>query len=860
MIGDDGAGWEVPDGFPAKGHRYYFIAAWRLYKFFVMFASRKAAEMTVEGVDFPMTAPDSLAVMYALTGNSRYAHKALVILNRLAQLYPTFDGVINIGVSSRMPYISWITAGEEEIVETCVSAYDLVFEHLARDEELVEFFRREGHEDMDNDGKVTHEDLRRNIAINLFGYMLEWIHRERRSSLNDWTLWEASHMALIGRLLENPRIVYEALEGQKGYRELMTRLLYNDGRFYYNSLYYNNHAPEWLAAIGFVLEGYCDGKRFKQPIHLFRDSSIPLERLVEFSSGVVCSGRIPGIGDQAVPRKRVTPEDAVKLFINQTRLIPHYPWLAERIGNPDLFIKELKSFSPLWQVKGSIGCAVPRPPQDAIWLTLAIPEIERLVKSASGQDMGSRLFTDTGLGILCTNHSGIRKLHAILNYGIGGCDHGHRDQLALNIIAFGRELTLNKGYPFTWSGSNKVPHWLFNTIAQNTVRIDGQCQHAPGTEVPVRDHAGKLHAYFDEDIAALVDGSCEPVYPNSAIHYRRSVFLIKDPDNPFIVDVFDVEGGTVRDYQFHAQADANGKQFEIRLGDGKTPKPVREIPAFVDSRFMYDIKTTQTRADLTARWWIGDEEDTGLAMTMMQGAKERTVIIAKGQAEGSDKSLPCDPHLVVRETGKGNSQFISVFFPYQGMVPNCQAERMKLMGVDGGSAAVGARITVGSRTYVVFHDLEGVKVHQFSYNGQCYNFQGIGGVILEEKGKMKTLVLSCGRIIGKGEAIFQTESAPEGAVVAINEEERSVEVAGFHLKRNGLKPWLLQWRKRPWSYWVANVEKIKRGMKLYLDTFSFKDRGKDFLIKIHDQVRCMQTTVITQDASGKWMLNGKRRK
>ena len=697
--------------------------------------------------------------------------------------------------------------------------------------------------DPNHDGKITHEDIRRNIAINLFGYMYEWLIRSRfHSGDSDWIVGHAGQMARIGRTLENPDIVYEALEGENGFRDLMHKLCYNDGRFFYNSLSYHFGKPSYFGRVLFAVDGYCDGKRFKKPVDLFHDKTIIFDRMVDYAYGIICNGRIPGIGDQVISREKIdhfTEKSSIEhdgLFFphlgrkscihSLATLIPHYPYLAEGIENKDKFMKEL-----IDGVLNSQPRAVPE-------LILQIPEIEKIVKEASFQPQPSRLFTDTGLALLRTNHRGIDQVHAMLNYGIGGTAHSHYDQLALNIIAYGYELTINKGYPFTWRPSAKVSEWLFNTQAQNTVRINGKNQTAYSTTVPIEEYAGKLHAYTDNELVAIVDGSNKAVYPDIANLYRRTIFLIKDPEHPFVVDIFNAAGGNIRDYQFHAQSDIEGKNFEIKFINSEHKaefKQVNKHPQYIDSRFMYDIKETNTKNSFTAHWWIGDKDNTGLVLHMFEGKTARTIITGKGQGEGSDKSIPCDPHLIVRETGKKNSQFVSVIFPYHGSIPEYSIEKLKSINHKNDDKIAALCITVGKNTYLVFYDLEGKKEYRFKHGKHNYTFSGTCGVILERDGKLEAVSLSQGRLLGRDNTVIKSGLIKEGKVVSIDEEQKSIIAAGVDFPSK--LPCLLKWSNKPWTYRVIKAEKSGDKIKMYLDTFSLKNRDEiNFLIQKGDMV------------------------
>lgn len=821
VVTDDGSGWRVPAGFPGEGQTCYFVAAWRTFQLNLLVATDAARARAMKGAMLPQDALTSLATAYAVTGRRHYAHKALVILNRLAQLCPTYGGCVDHAGGS---YINVITGGEEETIENVAYAYDLVFEQLAHDAELVDFFRRKGHEDFDGDGEVTAEDLRQNIAIQLFGYLYELTVRIRFSGANDWLIKYASLAALIGRALENPEMVKEALDGDCGLKQLMRKLYYNDGRFQYHSLTYAHHHPHCFVPLLRHVQGYCDGEVFRTPIDLTDEPSLICGRNIDYAYDLLCAGRVPGIGDGVVPREPVGPESQCSLA--HAELVPHFPRLAQLIPDRADFVGRLVDELPGLQ------------PREAIHRILLVSRLQESPQTSPQRREGSHLFTESGLAILRSPHGGHRQLHALLDYGPAGSTHWHHDLLSLNLIAFGHELTINKGYPYSHALNEKVEGWTKNTAAQNTVRVDGQNQPCYAVQLPLEETAGELHAYADNELFALADGSSERGYAPVVSHYRRAVFLIKNPQFPFVIDLFRVAGGEIRDYQFHAQADEEGQNFELRLADGAAPAPVCELPPDIDARFLYDLSEARTSGALRAQWRLGDEKGTGLILHMLPGAHSRHVIIGKGQAEGDDHPVPCDPHLIVREHGERPSLFLSVIVPYQGTEPQFCVRALE--SVDGPLSATATAMAVSfpDRTYVIFHDRDPKRENRFSDGQSLYRLRGAAGLLVEEGGSVRQASLVQGTIVGKNDVTFRGEMPKRGSIVAVHEDERRVVASSLDLPDRF--PCLLKWRDRPWVYSVTHAERFDGHIALYLDTFSFRDRDGTPLLHEGEIVYYMQ--------------------
>ncbi|MCX7704883.1 MAG: heparinase II/III-family protein [bacterium] len=829
-ITDDGSGWMIPEGLPNTGHKCYFVAAWRNYFLFCMLGSSRAIMLSWDDSKKIVGGLSALATVYAITGNKKYAHKALLILARVSQLHPVYDGVMDIGDVQKMPHIGWTTGGAEEIVENCIYAYDMVFDHLKQDKTLIDFLKKKAYPDFDGDGILTHFDIQKCIAVNLFGYMYEWLLRVRKESVqDDWTVWHCAHRILIGRLLENPDIIYEAIEGKSGFKKMMIERHLNDGRFIYNSLNYHFHKPVAHGKVLFAAHGYHDGIFFKKPLNLFHDENIPYESSVRYAEGIMCAGRIPGIGDAYPPRFKVGPDND-SLLIQIAWLLPIYNFLVKKIRNKKLFIEKFKK-----SLKVSFT-------KDILWIFTSVQNIrDILLKTSDYVPQRTCLFTDSGLAILRTDNDGFNQIHVLLNYGVDGTGHSHHDQLALNIIAYGYELTINKGYPYTWTLNTKVPAWIQNSASKNIVRIDGNNQTAYSLiDIPVEKCAGSLLAFVDNELVAMAEGRNEKSYPDIADLYRRSVILVKDPQNPFIVDIFNVKGGRIRDYQFHAQSDIEGKNFEIHLEDAtlqKTQEPIE----YIDRRFIYDISTATTYKDIIARWWIGDENNTGLLLHMLSSDGKRMVITGRGQAEGDDRPVPCDVHLAVREIGEKPSKFVSLIFPYQEKIPEYKVETLKKVPSKGQDSAIAISVTTGKNRYIIFHDIEGRKIHRFRKNGITYFFKGLFCIMLEQDGFLMQSCIASGTLCGRDKEIFKLKKPQILKVYSVDMETKSIFVKVLDSE---IKPGcIIKWLNKPWAYKVKKVEPKDRMMKLYLDTFSLLDKGRYKMVNKGDKIIVLQSAL-----------------
>jgi len=138
----------------------------------------------------------------------------------------------------------------------------------------------------------------------------------------------------------------------------------------------------------------------------------------------------------------------------------------------------------------------------------------------------------------------------------GGYGHQHADRLSLILWARGRELLSDLGYTHT-----RYRPWTLATVAHNTVVIDEQNQEMRGADGSLR--------FFDvgHKRVQVVSADGERAYPELAKRYRRTLVAV---DGRYLVDWFEVEGGSIHDYFLHGDAD--------RAGDVTLPGPSQAVP------------------------------------------------------------------------------------------------------------------------------------------------------------------------------------------------------------------------------------------------------------------------------------------
>jgi hypothetical protein len=103
----------------------------------------------------------------------------------------------------------------------------------------------------------------------------------------------------------------------------------------------------------------------------------------------------------------------------------------------------------------------------------------------------------------------------------GGVSHGHADQNAYVIEAFGRGLAIATGY-YPWYGSPHHSQWTRSTKAVNSVLVDGQGQVQRN-----RQATGELTAFQSVDGYDYAEGEAAPAYLGRMERFRRHVVHVR---------------------------------------------------------------------------------------------------------------------------------------------------------------------------------------------------------------------------------------------------------------------------------------------------------------------------------------------
>lgn len=635
------------EGYVENGMRWRFIGA------YLIFGQWKQA--IVGGIR-------NLSAAYVATGDIACAHKAAVLLDRVADLYPAFDfgkeGVMYEG-PPRAGYVStWHDACVE--VRDLALAYDAVFDGIAGDRQLVDFLAAKSVRHGLGNPKSSIAEIRRNIEERILRETLE--HRAKIESnypSTDETIaiiqtvlgWPANRdevTAMLDAIIDKSTAV-DGLTGEKGMAG------------------YSVIGPHGVAELL--------GLYARANPHFVRDAVRRHPRLHDmyrFHLDTLCLDQYyPRTGDTGSFAERTSGYVGVH-FTKNPGINPSsftFLWdMYEATGNVD-FVRLL------YRANGGRVDGLPFDlfaPAPAGFQT-GVAEV--IGEHGADIEVRSVNKTDWCLAILRSG-KGAHARAAWLDYDSGE-RHGHADAMTIGLFAKGLDLLPDFGYPPVQYGGWSAPRavWYTRTAAHNTVTVDG---------ANTRAGKGKTTLWFDGTKFKAVRASGPHLV--GAQQYERTLVLadISETDS-YLVDVFRVIGGTEHTRFLHGH-------FGRLSAHGLPLAPEKETR--FGELMRSSVQDTNTSAPWSADWVVEDKlkylhpsaqlrlRHTELTRGAVVESAETWVSVGGfgGTAEAWIPSI-----LVTRRAQKPplSSAFVAVLEPFEGKSNIDSIRRVSVTDADG---------------------------------------------------------------------------------------------------------------------------------------------------------------------------------
>lgn len=271
------------------------------------------------------------------------------------------------------------------------------------------------------------------------------------------------------------------------------------------------------------------------------------------------------------------------------------------------------------------------------------------------------------------------ELQAHLHFS-GASGHSHADNLSLLLYSHAEELLPDLGY--TWTSWR---FWTAGTPSHNTVSIDHQ-------EIKPDRRTGvvTLLSLCPGDVQVIE--ASQPWSFDNAREYRRRLMLVPvDADRSYVVDVFNVEGGSAHDYFLHGHAERPQEaaasvtlrsEADTLLGPGVTFRlPHNHADRgetangwSVGYAMIRDIRAGDGSAPFHVDWRFADQSAPSLRTHVLGGPQQRVALgrspqvrPAGEQFKESEEKLNdfWRPTLVLRRAGAAPlaSRFIVIHEP-----------------------------------------------------------------------------------------------------------------------------------------------------------------------------------------------------
>ena len=466
-------------------------------------------------------AADDLATAYTLTNDARYAHKAAVILDRMADLYPEMDynPHYRLGMEAstggsgkgRVQGCIWETFTAQKLS----SAYDLVYDAMLGDAELVAFSQT-----MAAQYGTGEKSSATAIAEHIERHML----REFVIGLKDGRLagnagMDQHAMALAAIALDHPTETEEYLDWlfEPGGGEIpliMQQRLCREGFSDESGVGYASIPAQSFQEVAERLRRYAAYDKHD----LYRDYPKFRNCYTMCSTTRVLDTHTPNWGDSGKCMAMGTTGMTMPL---QMMLRGYRVYGTMEVAREVWFANGKK----LDGIAGDIYDAEPG-------------ELLERLKADLSEEPGPFVSQNAGgygqAVLQAPNRKHPRGI--AMYYGRTG-GHGHEDRLAIDLGSNNVLMTPDMGYPLYTGHWPKRVGWTSHAISHNTCMVNDKGQDRGS-------FSGKTKLFADAGPVRVADVDGGTVYPDVSTYRRCLVMVDVDEVNSYLLDLFWVRGGT----------------------------------------------------------------------------------------------------------------------------------------------------------------------------------------------------------------------------------------------------------------------------------------------------------------------------
>ncbi|MCC6445644.1 MAG: heparinase II/III family protein, partial [Armatimonadetes bacterium] len=634
----------------------------------------------------------NLSRAFVLTGDDRYARKALVILDRTAEFYPRMDHnkqsryaqEFDPSYTGKILNAIWESLIVRDFAESYANIRSLPGLAGSPQAKKIE----------DSLLRVAMNGVFQGTVLGNYG-----MHQNALSAIAAALQDEAASRRVIDFLLNFTGGPYES----EGTTFALENYIFRDGMAVESSPGYCMLWPSELQEVA----------RLMKPLGVSLFTEPKMQVMFQAPSRMIVGGNTPTIGDTGSLFPGVT-DFTTSQYRVALREMPH-----------PLFARKLLD-------RGFYGEKCFQSYDDLFWPPLQEADLKRLAKGAPAYSETDNM-GGYGLAML---RSPLNGPAASLYYGWADTSHGHFDRLFLEVYGWGKRLIPDLGYPQFATDNKGRTAWESSTLSHATVLVDEQRQQNAAK--------GSVHFLTSSPLLSAVELSAEDVYPQTSL-YRRTTVLIPG-DAPYLVDIFRVWGGHSHDYSIHgfnAPFSVEGLElspvrtkgtlagesvpYSFLYDDPDLEKPDRTRP-FYSYRgsgysYLYNIQRGRSEKPWSAVW---KDSEAGIRMTFLPG-QEAVIADGKPPAPNGVESLK---YVLLRAKGSDlKTTFAAVLEPFRD-APKLAAVESLLPASDDTGAVVLRLVHPGGVDYVFSNlDSQSRRFKNIRFSGR------FGWLRLDQNGK-----------------------------------------------------------------------------------------------------------------------------
>ena len=679
---------------------------------------------------------DALADAYLITGNADYATKAGILLDRVADLYPSMDFNAQAFVYEKKTgargYVSnWHSCCPE--TERLVMIWDKIRPALATDERLVEFLSKKAEQHKLENPKKTFADIRRNIVD---GLLIDPLNNKPKVDSN----FPMTHMLYIKinkvmgtseSLAKGDEIIadmltegiaFDGLSGEKGLAGY-SRIWPNGLARFFGEFLRND--PDFLTA---KIAEFPD---LKKTWRFFIDTHFAGKYYPYVADGGSYGSQRPAYGGMTFAKPSgggaavFTPSNYTLLWrMYRATGDPAYAQVMAR-GNKD---------------------AVDGLPYD-VFLSAEETEAirkgvaEAIEKHGAEPERHDVNYEKWRLAMVRSGAKDNRR-GLWMHYGPKG-RHCHSDGLNLGLFACGLDLMPECGYPAVQFGGwrSDKGRWYKETAAHNTVVVD---------QAQMTGNLGDATLWASGERLRAFGAACPGAYGGL---YERNCALIDTPDGGFYVfDVFRVRGG--KEHLKFTQS-----HFGEMTIHGATPKAADAFgPKQWQLRhFAFDAKPA---SPWSAEWAV--EDHYGYRPPDAPPVRFRQTDLTRGAEAGrceiwftlgygNNKEF-WQPRAVVRRSAESDglgSAFVGVLQAWDSAPPVREMERLDKTSADDAAGPVAVRLALASgHTDIAISRMGGEGAWSIDWQGRKIETDGKLALLrFDAEGRPSRMALAGGSVL-----------------------------------------------------------------------------------------------------------------